>query len=394
LKHWSCVTQHDAGLCFVHDATSPTKTTQQRRLTSFSLLQEYGSTVRLREAIRLHANPTPAEVCYFRSMGYLARSCALSVLCLAACGKVIDNVDVTVTTVGPGTVMSDPAVLTDLPRGTSVTLTAVGELIAWGGGCSGSSACTLTADEDVTVTASFENAETLTVAASGAGTGTTTSTPAGIDCGATCMSDFPMGAVVTLTQTTTDPDTRIGGWVDPSCSKNQPCVVPLDAAKTLTSYFDKMLIDTSPTPTDITDVRTDGAISLQISASAATVITELDTALVVMSSDTRVRFAIFDQTSLALLYVSDPVSAPLQNPPASAFVHSPPMSFTMSSGTLYQFAAMVEGTAAFPWDLTAEMTGGLITHIANANPTSFLNPTLPAGTAGVDPRFQIWGHAL
>jgi uncharacterized repeat protein (TIGR01451 family) len=51
----------------------------------------------------------------------------------------------------------------------------------------------------------------LAVSKSGTGLGTLTSTPAGIDCGATCVATFPSGTAVTLAATPT-PGSRFVGW--------------------------------------------------------------------------------------------------------------------------------------------------------------------------------------
>jgi uncharacterized delta-60 repeat protein len=75
----------------------------------------------------------------------------------------------------------------------------------------------------------------LTVNKSGAGT--VTSSPAGIDCGATCLASFATGSNVTLTATGTGGST-FTGWTGGGCpAGTAPCVVSMAVATTVTATF-------------------------------------------------------------------------------------------------------------------------------------------------------------
>lgn len=141
------------------------------------------------------------------------------------------------------------------PAGTSVTLTATPDAATqstfsgWGGCSSTTATCTVTVDADKTVTAAFAKAGTfaLTVAKAGAGTGTVTSTSAPtqtaqINCGSTCVANYPKDAVVTLTAT---PDQASGstftGFTGGGCTgSSTTCNVKMTAATTVTATFAKV----------------------------------------------------------------------------------------------------------------------------------------------------------
>ncbi|MBI1809726.1 MAG: hypothetical protein HYR75_07500, partial [Gemmatimonadetes bacterium] len=76
---------------------------------------------------------------------------------------------------------------------------------------------------------------TLTVTRAGAGTGRVASDVTGVDCGATCAADFPVGTTVTLTATA-DAGSAFDGWSG-ACSGTGSCVVTMDAAKAVTATF-------------------------------------------------------------------------------------------------------------------------------------------------------------
>lgn len=78
----------------------------------------------------------------------------------------------------------------------------------------------------------------ITVAKTGSGGGTVTSSPAGIDCGATCVQAFASGTAVTLTATP-DADSVFVGWTDGSCSGTGTCQVVVKDATTETAVFEK-----------------------------------------------------------------------------------------------------------------------------------------------------------
>ncbi len=99
------------------------------------------------------------------------------------------------------------------------------------------------------------NARILTVTKTGTGSGTVTSSPAGINCGTTCVAGFNDGTIVTLTA---DPDagSKFDGWSgDPDCSDGQ---VTMDADKTCTATFTLLTADLSLTKGDSPDPVTYG----------------------------------------------------------------------------------------------------------------------------------------
>jgi sugar lactone lactonase YvrE len=153
---------------------------------------------------------------------------------------------------GTGTVTSSPAGIscgsdcseTYAPN-TSVTLSATaapGSVFAgWSGPCSGTSTCVVTLSASVSVDAVFgidspPPQATLTVVRAGTGSGLVSSTPGGIACGGDCTNDYDVGTVVTL-QASTDLGSTFEGWSGAGCSGTGTCVVPLDAARTVTATF-------------------------------------------------------------------------------------------------------------------------------------------------------------
>ena len=76
----------------------------------------------------------------------------------------------------------------------------------------------------------------LTVAKAGTGSGTATSTPAGINCGVTCMASFGDNTVVTLTATASTGST-FTGWSGSGCSGTGVCAVTMNGAKSVTATF-------------------------------------------------------------------------------------------------------------------------------------------------------------
>ena len=131
------------------------------------------------------------------------------------------------------------------PWGTSVTLSGVPQagssFAGWsGGGCTGMADCTVLLWDNTTVTGTFNTipvTASLTVTKNGTGAGTVTSSPAGINCGATCSSNFPGGTSVTLTASATAGSTFVG-WSGGGCSGTGPCVVTLNANTTVTAIVD------------------------------------------------------------------------------------------------------------------------------------------------------------
>jgi len=171
-----------------------------------------------------------------------------------ACGAGAGTLDLTVslTGTGAGSVSSSPAGITcgtdcfeSYPSGTLVTLsgaaTAGSTFGGWsGGGCSGTTPCTVTGNTPLTVAAAFTQApptlDTVTVTKSGAGT--VTSSPAGITCGADCSESYTSGTVVTLTATPAS-NASFSGWSGGGCSGTGTCTVTLLANTSVSAKFVK-----------------------------------------------------------------------------------------------------------------------------------------------------------
>ena len=76
----------------------------------------------------------------------------------------------------------------------------------------------------------------VTIMSTGTGTGGVRSSPAGIDCGATCTANFPIGSLVALIATPTS-DSGFTGWSGP-CTGTGPCTFMVTADTTVTANFD------------------------------------------------------------------------------------------------------------------------------------------------------------
>ena len=161
---------------------------------------------------------------------------------------------------GTGTVTSSPGGINCSINGTaesgdcietssgSFTLTATqsgGSIFTgWsGGGCSGTSTCTVTMDQSRTVTANFTARFTLTVQGGSNGTGTVSSSPSGISCsinGTTesgdCSETYNSSTRVTLTPDPTGGST-FSGWSGGGCSGTSTCIVTMDQSRTITANF-------------------------------------------------------------------------------------------------------------------------------------------------------------
>ena len=75
----------------------------------------------------------------------------------------------------------------------------------------------------------------LNVAVTGNGSGSVSSDPVGIDCGATCSSQFGLGVPVTLTAVA-DMGSTFMGWSG-ACSGLGDCIIPMDATRSVTATF-------------------------------------------------------------------------------------------------------------------------------------------------------------
>ncbi len=88
----------------------------------------------------------------------------------------------------------------------------------------------------IPITFTTNNYPQLTISRSGTGVGAVTSSPAGINCGGTCIQAFPLSTVVTLT-----PASAVGstftGWSGGGCSGTGVCTVTMNAATSVTATF-------------------------------------------------------------------------------------------------------------------------------------------------------------
>jgi hypothetical protein len=104
--------------------------------------------------------------------------------------------------------------------------------------------CIITPSSAKSVTATFNatapppppGTANLTVSRGGSGTGTVTSSPAGVNCGATCVASFTQGTSVTLTAAPAAGST-FGGWSGSSCSGTGSCVVTLTSNASVSATF-------------------------------------------------------------------------------------------------------------------------------------------------------------
>ena len=146
---------------------------------------------------------------------------------------------------GAGSVTSSPAGINCEPdcteryeAGTSVTLTAdpAGDSSFGGwsvGSCIGLT-CTVTVNQDRTVTATFTSKPVLTVSTSG--DGSVTSSPGDIDCPGDCSDAFNSGTDVTLTAFP-DPGWSLDSWGGACSGSALTCVVGMNASKSASATF-------------------------------------------------------------------------------------------------------------------------------------------------------------
>ena len=173
--------------------------------------------------------------------------------------------DVNTTGSGSGSVTSSPAgidcgstCMQDYEIDTPITLTAVpdanSEFVGWGGACSGSqNTCNVTLTDALSVTAEFALKEfALNVQTDGHGN--VVSSPAGIDCGSTCMHDYAIDTQITLTAAP-DADSEFVGWGGACSGSQNTCNVTLTDALSVTAEF---ALKTVTLKEFTLDVQTDG----------------------------------------------------------------------------------------------------------------------------------------
>lgn len=119
------------------------------------------------------------------------------------------------------------------------TAAAGSQFTGWTGACSGIGQCIVTMDQARNVNAEFTEAWDLTVTKTpiNGGSGTVTSSPAGINCGGTCVATFLEPTMVTLTPTPAA-GSRFGGWAG-DCVGMGACVVTMDMARSVDATFIK-----------------------------------------------------------------------------------------------------------------------------------------------------------
>ncbi len=157
---------------------------------------------------------------------------------------------VTKSGTGSGTIMSNPLGINcgatcnfAFPYNTNVILTAQATAPStfdgWSGaGCSGTGICSvsMTSSQSVVATFNLPATQTLTVNKSGTGSGTVTSSPSGINCGATCSTNFPTNSSVILTARSSALSI-FNGWSGGGCSGTGTCTVSMTSAQSVTATF-------------------------------------------------------------------------------------------------------------------------------------------------------------
>ena len=138
--------------------------------------------------------------------------------------------DLTVTAVPPGGGALSPGANTIHASGTEVTVIsnpADGyQFSEWAGGCTGSGDCVVTMDDDKSVTANFVRVFTLTAQAN---------PPAGGTVSPDSTTSYTAGSQVTVIANPTDGH-QFSGWGG-NCTGRSPCVVTMDADKSVTANF-------------------------------------------------------------------------------------------------------------------------------------------------------------
>jgi uncharacterized repeat protein (TIGR02543 family) len=118
----------------------------------------------------------------------------------------------------------------------------------WSGDCTNDSGpCVLVVEGNFSVTAHFTEQHAVSITKSGSGAGSVLSGPAGLDCGAVCVSYFTDGAQVTLTAVPSGHST-FAGWSGAGCSGTGSCAIEIgDPTRTVVATF------THDPPSAVTD---------------------------------------------------------------------------------------------------------------------------------------------
>src|SRR5262249_43966381 len=140
----------------------------------------------------------------------------------------------------PNPAPNDPDALS-VPEIVILTATPASDsrFTSWNGACTGTSPCTVSMTQDLSVTASFISQFTLTVVKAGTGSGTVTSSPAGLNCDSICIATstaFDQGTSVTLTASAAN-DSSFTGWSLEGCSGTSTCTVSMIQARTVRATF-------------------------------------------------------------------------------------------------------------------------------------------------------------
>lgn len=174
----------------------------------------------------------------------------------------------------------------------------------------------------------------------------------------------------------------------------QPVTYTVTAADGTTKDY---AVTVSPSPlmdtyssnyVSVTSSRCDGSISLHLGAGTATTVQLLET-LVKPTSDTNLKFVVWNDTSESIVYTSAPIA--IKAADGQQTVSSGAVSFQLAAGSDYQFAAIVEGCASFPWTIGQNTQNGLTAYSSNGNPTGYASPTFYEDFAGVNVAYKIYG---
>lgn len=144
----------------------------------------------------------------------------------------------------PGPINCGPSCSITMGGGVVETLTATpdpGSIFLGWTGCTaaGANGCTLvsTSQQPSNVTATFSPPTfNVTVQKTGTGSGRVTSSPAGIDCGTTCVGTFSAGGQLTLTAQP-GPTSNFAGWFG-ACNGVAPCAIDMNAPATVQAAFE------------------------------------------------------------------------------------------------------------------------------------------------------------